>query len=78
MSERVIVIPEGQATVTVAQLAAMLQVLPSTVYRLKDDGELPPPAREGAGLCWHPEDIQAWVNTRVPGKWRQKLEPATK
>jgi predicted DNA-binding transcriptional regulator AlpA len=75
MSERVIVIPESQATVSVAQLAAILQVLPSTVYRLNVDGELPAPVG-GSSLAWKPEDIQAWVKTRVPGKWRRRLPNA--
>jgi len=72
MSERVIVIPASQETVSVAQLASILQVLPSTIYRLNDDAELPSPIKSASSLCWKPEDIQTWVKTRVPGKWRCK------
>ena len=55
--------------VTPDQLAGWLQVSKRSLWRLKSDGQLPPPIRLRKAVRWRVSDIEAWLVAGCPA-WR--------
>jgi excisionase family DNA binding protein len=49
---------------TLDELSKILQIGRSTLYRLKDTGQMPPPVRIGGQLRWRRETIEKWLETQ--------------
>jgi excisionase family DNA binding protein len=52
------------ALLDVRAVAALLDCSPRHVYRLADDGRMPPPVKLGALVRWHRADLDAWIAGR--------------
>lgn len=48
---------------TVEDVAAFLKCGVRSVWRLRDNGSLPPAVKLGASTRWRPDDIARWVAT---------------
>lgn len=59
--------------ISVNELAAMLQVSRSHIYKLRQGGRLPLPLKIGAATRWRRSDIVAWLNAGCPSIERLKL-----
>jgi excisionase family DNA binding protein len=60
------VTPAEPVMLTVDGVAALLACSPRTVYRLADDGRMPPPVRLGALVRWPRQTIDAWIAAGCP------------
>ena len=58
--------------ITAEQVAAMLQVSPRTVWRLRSSGKLPKPVEIGGSVRWNSEQIQRWISEGCPAPVKKK------
>jgi len=59
---------------TVAQVAELLAVSESLVYRLASDGEIPCYRIGKGALRFRPEDIESYLSTHLHGKQRARRQ----
>lgn len=55
---------ESDPLLTVAQLAALLQVPPQTLYGWRTRGEGPPGLKVGRHVRYRQRDVEKWLDTR--------------
>lgn len=63
---------EAPALLSVDAIGAMLEVSPSTVYRLADGGRMPKPVKIGALVRWSRSEIESWIAAGCKAKARSK------
>lgn len=52
--------------IAACDLAAMLNISPRTLWRLKSGGLLPEPVRFGGAVRWRLDEIRNWVASGCP------------
>ena len=58
--------PVEPVMLTVTGVATLLACSPRTIYRLVDNGRMPPPVRLGSLVRWRREAISAWIAAGCP------------
>jgi len=58
--------PVAPVMLTVTGVATLLACSPRTIYRLVDNGRIPPPVRLGSLVRWSREAIDGWIAAGCP------------
>ncbi len=61
---------------TVKQLASLLQMGESSIWRYRDAGYLPAPLKIGRSVRWRQSDIMDWINAGCPNVRTTKWQPS--
>ena len=66
--------PEPALLLDARQVAAMLKIGVSTLYKLHASGRVPEPVRLGASVRWRRAELVAWTAAGCParGRWTWK------
>lgn len=56
------------ALLTVEDVAALLQVSPRTVWRMRSSCQIPKPIKVGGGVRWRRQDIESWIAQGCPNQ----------
>lgn len=67
---------EMQQLLTVAEVAELLSVSPSLVYRLKDDGEIPCYRIGRGAIRFSHDDVEKYLAARRVGKEQKQMPSA--
>ena len=65
--------PVDPVMLTVTGVATLLACSPRTIYRLIDNGRMPPPVRLGSLVRWSREAIDGWIAAGCPNS--RKVRP---